>query len=224
MFLLIVYFVCIDNIRLVYTSSIGSNTFIVQYPLLYTPFSLFTVECQGSGYLWWTNSAGNNISFVNSPTQGTMLNFTNFTSEHKGIYTCWSTSGINQSIYISNGKKMVGLYKGLCFADNPAIYTSVSTIYITTKSITNATITIYVSGSNPLPNEDDINWYFNNNLINDSQTVYHFESNNTVLSITGVGDTIIGLYEARVVTMHGSNSIYVNISYPGTITMTLHVT
>ena len=88
-----------------------------------------------------------------------------------------------------------------------------SNIYLTTSSFTNTSIAIYTSGSNPKPTADNITWYFNNNNINSSQNYYHLDSNNTVLYVSGFGDDIVGLYEARVMTVQGSNSIFVNVSY-----------
>ena len=101
---------CLDNIRLVYTK--GDETDIVVSLLFYTSSLLFTIECQGSGYLWWTNPVGYNVSLNSSSTpyqQTTVtsfatLNFTNYMQHNEGVYTCCSSSGAKQSLYITNGK------------------------------------------------------------------------------------------------------------------------
>ena len=52
-------------------------------------------------------------------------------------------------------------------------------------------------------------------MISDSQPVYQLTRNNTVLLIQGQGSSVIGTYEARVMTSQGENSVFINITYPG---------
>ena len=108
-----------DNMRLTYTPE-GENTQILSDPLLFLPSSIesFTVDCEGSGILYWTgpDSTTNNVSFTvaDDPHQyylpGSSFSRLNFSSllsaSSRGLYTCMS-NGEQNSVYITNGKLVV---------------------------------------------------------------------------------------------------------------------
>ena len=76
---------------------------------------------------------------------------------------------------------------------------------------------MYTDGSDPAPTPDNITWYHNNMMISSSQPVYQLTRNNTVLLIQGQKSSVIGTYEARVVTSQGENSVFIIIIYPGIV-------
>ena len=101
------------KIQLVYTPSGGSAQQISSLHYVSDDSVAFTVDCRGSGNLWWTSPAGDNVSLVpsDSPNQQAVgplrrtLSFQSWSEELNGLYTCSSDlDGVFESLNITNSE------------------------------------------------------------------------------------------------------------------------
>ena len=106
-------FLSTAKIQLVYTPS-GGSAQQVSNPHYVSDGSIgFTMDCRGSGNLWWTSPTGGNVSLVpsdnpNQQTSGPLrrtLSFQSWSEELNGLYTCSSDlDGTSRSLTIANSK------------------------------------------------------------------------------------------------------------------------
>ncbi|XP_019851724.1 PREDICTED: contactin-4-like [Amphimedon queenslandica] len=199
------------GIRIIYfPQENNSISIIISSLLLFISSPSFRIQCKGSGDITWINPNGEPVTFNNTSTphqsSNGILNFTQSPTNGE-LYTCLSDTGASDSVFVT--------------IDNPAIYTSNSSILIKSSTIImTATIRVYVDGLDPPPTPNNITWHHNEQLIHNTSS-YMLTSNNTVLAITGQGSSLIGSYTIRVRTINGDSSVTVNVTYPDAPTITI---
>ena len=98
------------------------------------------------------------------------------------------------------------------FSANPAVFTSKSEIRV--GLITNTIIDVLVDG-NPIPTANDIEWFFNGSIVSDNEYYQVNNGNKQLRIINASSDNVTGVYQCKVTTSTGNNSVYVIVSYHG---------
>ena len=98
------------------------------------------------------------------------------------------------------------------FSANPAVFTSKSEIRV--GRITNTIIDVLVDG-NPVPTANDIEWFFNGSIVSDNDYYQLNNGNKQLRIINASSDNVTGVYQCKVSTSIGNNSVYVIVSYHG---------
>ncbi|XP_019855115.1 PREDICTED: hemicentin-2-like [Amphimedon queenslandica] len=185
----------------------NNESSLVTSPLLYVPTSSnFNIECQGTGEFDWSGGQGGGASIASeasgSPRQFSTstsfrsLAFESFQMADSGYYTCTSTAGEEETVFITDA--------------NPAVYSPLSTFRV--NNHTNLSLIIYTDGS-PLPSPSSITWYHNNMTIDNSSPYYTISEDSTVCSIMGPSEEVTGNYTVLVTTSAGTNTKHFNVTY-----------
>ena len=101
--------------------------------------------------------------------------------------------------------------------ENPTVYAMKTTVLIVALN-TSRTLSVYIGGSDPVPMASDVQWYLEGSLIDTSspQSVYQLSDDRNSLSIKVKGKEVAGMYECRVTTAQGTDSAFINVTFPGT--------
>ena len=100
--------------------------------------------------------------------------------------------------------------------ENPTVYAMETMVFVAPN--TSITLSVYIGGSDPVPMASDVQWYLDGSLIDTSspQSVYQLSDDRSSLSIKVKGKEVAGTYECRVNTTQGTDSAFINVTFPGT--------